>query len=141
MSIKLKGAVFVLMMLVGFSVHAADLVASKARMKLPGDDTASVRAYVNLKNTSDQEIILIKVRSPAFSLAMIHQTVEDQGEQRMMLRQDLIIKPGAEIRMSSKDVHLMFAGAKTKLKKGDKVRVDLHLNTGEKMPVEFLLVK
>lgn len=123
------------------TARAAGLVATDAKMVLPKKDSVTMPAYVTLENQSSEEIIVIKVRSFSHQTAMIQQAVNDSGVDRMMLRSDLIIKPGKTIKMSSKGVHLMFAGATGKMKKGDEVKVNLYLNNGEKMPVTFKLVK
>ena len=121
-------------------VLAADLVATDARVYLPKDDSVMMPGTVTLKNNSDQEIIVIKIRSSEHSLAMIHQSLNDSNINRMMLKSELMLKPKSEVRMSRDGVHFMFAGAKSKLKKGSTVNVSLYLNNGERMSVKFDVV-
>lgn len=123
------------------TVEAAQVEASNARIVLPEGDTITTPGYLVLENKSDEEIILIKIRSNAFALSMIHQSVNDRGHFRMILKSELILKPKSKIVMKHDDVHFMFAGPKRKLKKGKTVKVNLYLNTGERIPVEFKLVR
>ena len=120
---------------------AADIKVTNARIVLPKDDSITMPGYLTLENLTDKEIILIKIRSRSFKLSMIHQSISDRGNPRMVLKPELLIKPKAKVVMKPGDVHFMFAGANGKLKKGKKVSVNLYLNTGDKMPVEFELVK
>lgn len=121
--------------------HAAELVASDAKIFLPKDDSTMMVGVVTLKNTSDKEIMVIKVRSSSFKLSMIHQGINDSGVQRMMLKSEIILKPGVELKMSPGGVHFMFAGPASKLKKGSTVTANLYLKSGEKFPVSFDVVK
>ncbi len=120
---------------------AAGLVASKAKIVLPKGDSITMPGYLVLENNTDEEVILIKIRSRAFSLAMIHQTANDRGNVRMLLKSELVLKPKSKMILSKKDVHLMFAGPKIKLKRGKKVKVTLYFNSGEKLTAEFNLVR
>lgn len=120
---------------------AADLNVTNARIVLPKDDSLMMPGYATIENRTDKEIILIRIRSGSYKLAMIHHEINDRGTPRMVLKSELLIKPNTRIVLKPGDVHFMFAGASGKLTRGSKVTVDLYLNTGEKIPVEFGLVK
>ena len=125
----------------GQAAVAADLAATDARIVLPKGESITMPGYVTLENLTDKEIILIKIRSVSFELSMIHQAINDRGNLRMTLKPELLIKPKAKVVLKPGDVHFMFAGAKKDVRKGQVVSVDMYLNTGEKMPVEFRVVK
>jgi len=138
---KLTLAAMFLMAIFAQPVHAAELVTSDAKIFLPKDDSTMMVGLVTLKNTSDQEIMVLKVRSSSFKLSMIHQSINDSGVQRMMLKSELILKPGTELKMSPGGVHFMFAGPTSKLKKGATVTANLYLKSGEKLPIKFDVVQ
>jgi len=120
---------------------AASIVASDGKIQLPDKDSIEAPGYVTLENTTDQEIIVIRIRSSAFRMSMINQAVKDNDQTRELLRADLVLKPNSKLVMKKDDVHLLFAGPKQKLKVGNSITADFYLNDSEKVPVEFKIVK
>jgi len=116
---------------------ASGVAADDAWIEIVDDNVISQPGYLVLENTSDKELILVRARSSAFDLVMIHQASIDRGETRMMLKQDLLVPAGKKMALTAKGVHLMFAGRKGKQKAGEKIRVTLVFNDGSQVPVEF----
>ncbi|MGW8248462.1 MAG: copper chaperone PCu(A)C [Acidiferrobacterales bacterium] len=123
------------------SVLAASIIATGGKIKLPEKDSIEAPGYVTLENTTDQEIIVIKVRSKAFKMSMINQAVQDGDQTREILRPDLVLKPMSKLVMKKDGVHILFAGPNQKLKVGNSITADFYLNDSEKVPVEFKIVK
>ena len=121
--------------------QAASIVATNGKIHLPDKDSIEVPGYVTLENTTDQEIIVIRVRSSAFKMSMINRAVKDNDQTREMLRPDLVLKPKSKTVMNKDGVHFLFAGPKQTLKAGQSIAADLYLNDSEKVPVEFKIVK
>ena len=132
-------------LLLGFAlplpVLAASIIATNGTITLPDKDSIQVPGYVTLENTTDQEIIVIRVRSSAFKMSMINQAVKDNDQNREMLKPDLVLKPNSKTVMKKDGVHFLFAGPKQTLKVGKSITADLYLNDSEKVPVEFKIVK
>ena len=84
---------------------------------------------------------MIKVRSSAFDMSMINQSVKDNDQPREMLRADLVLKPNSKLVMKKDGVHILFAGPKKKLKAGNKVTAVFYLSDSEKLSVDFTIVK
>ena len=137
----LLGALVLGMMLFSQPVLAASVIASDAKVKMPGKDSIEVPGYVTLENTTDQEIIVIRIRSSAFNRSMISQTIKDNDQLRDLLRADLVLKPNSRIVMKNDGTHLLFAGPKQKMVVGKSITANLYLNNSEKIPVEFKIVK
>jgi len=123
------------------SLLAASVVATGGKLKLPEKDSIESPGFVTLENTTDQEIIVIKVRSRAFKMSMINQAIQDSDQTREMLRPDLVLKPMSKLVMKANGVHILFAGPNQKLKVGKSITADFYLNNSEKIPVEFKIVK
>lgn len=123
------------------SLLAAGIVATNGKIKLPDEDSIESPGFVTLENTTDQEIIVIRIRSSAFKMSMINQAVQDNDQTRELLRPDLVLKPNSKLVMKKDGVHLLFAGPKQKLKVGKSITADFYLNDSEKVPVEFKIVK
>jgi copper(I)-binding protein len=123
------------------SVLAASVVASNGRIKLPAKDSIEAPGFVTLENTTDQEIIVIKIRSSAFKMSMVNQAVKDGDQTRQLLRPDLVLKPNSKLVMKKDGVHLLFAGPKLRLKTGKSVTANFYLSNSEKLSVEFKIVK
>jgi len=122
-------------------VLAASIVATDGKIHLPEKDSIEALGYVTLENTTDQELIVIRVRSGAFKMSMISQSIKDNDLPREMLRSDLVLKPKSKTVMKKDGIHLLFAGPKQKLKAGKSVTADFYLNDSEKVSVEFTIVK
>ena len=120
---------------------AASIVATDGKIYLPDKDSIEAPGYVTLENTTDQEIVVIRVRSSAFKMSMINQAVKDNDQNRDMLRPDLVLKPKSRTVMKKDGVYFLFAGPRQTLKVGQSVTADLYLNDSEKVPVEFKIVK
>ena len=142
---KTGRVVAVCTLLLGFAlplpVLAASIVATDGKIYLPDKDSIEVPGYVTLENTTDQEIVVIRVRSSAFKMSMINQAVKDNDQNRDMLRPDLVLKPKSRTVMKKDGVYFLFAGPRQTLKVGQSVTADLYLNDSEKVPVEFKIVK
>lgn len=122
-------------------VLAASIVATNGLIKLPAKDSIEALGFVTLENTTDQEIIVIKIRSSAFKMSMVNQAVQDNDQTRELLRPDLVLKPNSKLVMKKDGVHLLFAGPRIKLKPGKSITADLYLSDSEKLPVKFKIVK
>ena len=121
--------------------QAAGVIATNGRLHLPGKDSIESTAYVTLENTTDQELVVIRIRTSAFDISMISQAISDNNQQRELLRADLVLKPNSKLVMKKGGVHLLFAGPKQKLKAGKTITADFYLNDSEKIPVEFKIVE
>lgn len=118
------------------------IVASEARIALVEKEEISQPAYLVLQNTSDKPMVLIRVRSGSFPLAMIHQSITDEGETRMMLKQELLIPANSTVELKPGGLHLMFSGIRKPLKKGDTVKAVLTFQAKEPgVPNETLTVE
>lgn len=85
--------------------------------------------YVTLNNQSDETKTLVGAYAPDFGLAEIHQTIEQDGVYRMQEQAELVIAPGAELRMQPKGLHVMLMMPTRALKAGDETKICLIYRT------------
>ena len=94
----------------------------------PGVDVAA--AYLTLRNTGSQPVVVTGVRSPAAASAMIHETTLINGESTMRPRESLRIAPGETVRFAPGGLHIMLHGLKRPLAVGEEVPVTVLFEGG-----------
>jgi copper(I)-binding protein len=111
------------------AAQTSPLVVSNAWLrKVPGADTAA--AYLVLRNTSTEPIIVIGVRSPAASNAMIHETSTVSGQSQMRMHEKLVIAPGQTLALQPGGLHVMLSGFSKNPLPGQSVPLILLLANG-----------
>lgn len=138
---KIVASVICACLCVPLSSWAANIVATGGIVKIPGKDSIEAPAYVTLENTTDQELVVIKIKSSAFKMSMFNQAINDNDQQRELLRTDLVLKPNSKLVMKSDGMHILFASPTQKLKPGKTITADFYLNDSEKISVQFKIVK
>jgi len=99
-----------------------------------GPPTASALAgYLVIENAGDTAAAVTGATSPQFDQVEFHETVIEQGMARMVPRARLEIPPGGRLHLAPGGVHLMLIGPRRVLKDGDRVRLDLTLESGERI--------
>jgi copper(I)-binding protein len=99
---------------------AQALIVQQAWMRqTPGGDTAAV--YLTLQNTGVKPIIVIGVKSPYSSSALLHTSTLDKGQARMRSKETLVIAPGQKIAFEPGGTHVMLSGLKRKVAVGQAV--------------------
>ena len=107
----------------GLHLQAAYVTAS-----LPG--TTTVAAYLELKNLSKQEWVLVSASSPAAHVVEVHRHVMEGNSMRMEKVDSLPIPAGGIVRMQPGGYHLMLIGLNKALSTGDHVLVTLKFSNG-----------
>lgn len=103
---------------------------------LPGNLPAG--GYVVLRNASDHAIALTGASSDAYGMAMLHQSAQTGGSSHMSMIAALPIPAHGTQTLAPGGYHLMLMDAKHAVQPGRHVRITLHFNDGETLPVDFL---
>lgn len=82
-------------------------------------------AYVEIKNSQTQDIILIDAYSPAFKMTEIHKTVITDGIARMKHQPELSIAAQESLIMKPGGLHIMLMNPIIKFQAGDKIKINL----------------
>jgi copper(I)-binding protein len=88
------------------SVAQTALVAENAWVRAtPGADIAA--AYLTLRNVSATTVTVTGVASPIAAHAMIHETKVEGGQSKMRPHEQLVIAPGAAVKLEPGGLHVM----------------------------------
>ncbi|MDH5445187.1 MAG: copper chaperone PCu(A)C [Gammaproteobacteria bacterium] len=84
-------------------------------------------AYLRLENTGDHPISIKSFTSQDFDRIELHKTIVADGIVKMEKINKLVIEKGQHIMFKPGGYHLMLFNPKRKLKKGDKVKLQITL--------------
>jgi copper(I)-binding protein len=114
------------------------LVAQDAWVRAtPGVDMAV--AYLTLRNASASAVTVTGVESPIAGHAMIHETKVEGGQSKMRPHEQLVIAPGATIKLEPGGLHVMLHDLKQPLTVGQKVPLVIRLAGGETIQASALV--
>ena len=109
--------------------QAPPLVAQDAWVRaIPGADMAA--AYLTLRNMSRNPVTVTGVQSLIAGHAMIHETSVQGGQSRMRPHEQLVVEPGATVKLEPGGLHVMLHDLKQPLTIGQKVPLVLLLAGG-----------
>lgn len=122
---------------------AAGLVVEKGevREQIPG--TSSTAAYMTLRNTGTEPLVLKSVTSPAAVKVTLHSTMNHNGMMHMMGMDSINIPAGEAVALQEGAMHMMLEEPVKPLQAGSEVELTLHLGDGTaqtiKLPVHSVL--
>ena len=94
----------------------------------PGADIAA--AYMTLRNAGPAAITVTGVESPIAGHAMIHETQVEAGQSKMRSHEQLVVAPGATVKLQPGGLHVMLHDLKQPLTVGASVPLVIHLSGG-----------
>jgi copper(I)-binding protein len=116
------------------AANTEPLVAQDAWVRAtPGMDMAV--AYLTLRNTSATAVTVTGVQSPIAGQAMIHETKVEGGQSKMRPHEQLVVAPGATIKLQPGGLHVMLHHLKQPLTVGEKVPLVIQLAGGGTLQV------
>ncbi len=116
---------------------ATHVTASHAWIRvLPGALPAG--AYVVLRNDGGAPVALTGASSPAYGMAMLHQSSGAGGMSRMTMVDALTIPAHGTQTLAPGGYHLMLMDAKRPVQPGERVRITLQFRDGSTLPVDFI---
>jgi len=118
-------------------VASGSVAVERPWIKADAEDAIMLAGFVTLKSDASERWILQQVSARYFRAVMIHRTVLQEGEPRMVLQSSLIVRPGETVVMNEQGYHLMFIGPKRKYKKGDKIKATLQFENQPPVKINF----
>ena len=101
---------------------------------------AMMRAgYAVLRNSGDADVTIVGADSEAFGSVSLHESVEQDGVERMRPLGRLRIAPGASVTLAPRGKHLMLMQPKRALKSGDSATVRIAIDAGTAVPIDFVV--
>ena len=97
----------VLSLLAG-TVQACDgLTASSAWVREPPPGSAASAAFMTLTNTGARPVTVSGWEARGFGSTMLHETVIEGSTARMVMRESLVVAPGAKVELRPGSLHFM----------------------------------
>jgi copper(I)-binding protein len=97
--------------------------------------------YATLTNHCQNAATVTSVDSPDFEMAMIHETVIENGISKMRHRHSLVVPANGSVSFSPGGLHLMLMMPARDLKAGDQVKMTFGLDGGGEMATEFPVLR
>jgi copper(I)-binding protein len=99
----------------------------------PGVDVAAV--YLTLHNSGSHPVVVVGARSPAASMAMIHESALVNGQSTMRPRPSVRIAPRETVQFAPGGLHIMLHGLNRTLAPNEEVPLVLLLEGGGTLSV------
>ena len=103
------------------------------RQPPPGIDVAA--AYFTLHNTGTRPLTVVAIRTRIARTAMLHETIQSGGMERMRMHEPLVIGPGETVALRPRGLHVMLEGLTAPLAPGQSVPLELVLADGRSIGV------
>ena len=120
-------------------VSDSALTASNAWIRTAPPGAPAMAGYVTLKNQGNSPISIIGVTSPEFKMAMIHNTVIENGVASMDHLDEITLNSRETKVLEPMGMHLMLVGANKDIAEGDIVSVELELEDGNTTSFELVV--
>ena len=131
------------------SIVAAPAIAAAPPACLPTLEQGWIRAappgatalagYGVLKNACGEPFIVADVRASDFAMAMIHETTVENGMSRMRHAKGLVAPARGSLAFAPGGNHMMLMHPKRVLKEGDRVKVEIVLRDGRRLPATLVV--
>lgn len=120
------------------TVHAAGrLEASAAWIRTAPPGSMMLGGYLSLRNSGDAPLTVVGAESATFRSVSMHQSVEENGVERMRPLAKFAIAPGESVTFAPGGKHLMLMQPVRQLKFGDAVRIHIATDSGEGASADF----
>lgn len=131
------------LLLLAAAVVQAELVVEDAWVRGLPPGVANASAYMTLRNTGNEDLVLTGAASPIAGSVQLHDTMNHDGMLHMMHVDKVTIPAGAELRLESGGKHLMLMQLKATPAPGTEVELTLEFADGSeqvlKLPVRSVL--
>ena len=95
--------------------------------------------YATLRNLGDASLMIVGAQSQDFGDVSLHQSVEENGVERMRPLDEIEIGQGASVMFAPGGKHFMLMQPKHELHVGDRVKIHISTNSGDGTDAEFVV--
>lgn len=113
------------------------LVVEQAWIRTAPPGAMMLGAYATLRNEGDAPLLLAGADSADFGAVSMHESIAENGVERMRPLGRLSIAPGAHVEFSPGGKHFMLMRPAHELKSGDKVKIHIATDAGDGTTAEF----
>ena len=128
---------FLLCTCVGNALAAGALVVEHAWIRAAPPGAMMLAGYATLRNAGDAPIAVTGALSSDFADVSLHQSVEENGVERMRPLGEVMIAPGAGIEFAPGGRHFMLMRPRRELKAGDTVEMRISTRSGSGADAAF----
>ena len=140
MSLMYRIALGVLSLLTAASAAAAGrLVVEHAWIRTAPPSALMLAGYATLRNDGDASLTVTGADSDAFDDVQLHQTVSEDGVERMRPTGRIEIAPGKSVQFAPGGKHFMLIRPKRELAAGAKVQIHISASGGADSTAEFVV--
>jgi len=131
--------VLVAVTFLGTSAQAGDhpLQVNNPTILLPAKSAQVVAGFAELVNHANSELRVTGISSEAFNRSEIHRTVVENDVAKMRKQDAIVVPAHSTVTLKHGGLHIMLMQPKKELSAGDKIVVNLELETGKTLPVSF----
>ena len=127
--------------LVAYAQQPAPLVLEGAWVRALPPTQSTTAAYLSVRNTGDVPVIITGGQADLATTVEIHTTREIDGYHRMEQLPKLTVAPGEQVDLSPGGIHLMLLGLQRMPAAGERTRLCLTLESGDKTCTEAAVRK
>lgn len=143
----MRYVIFFLLLLLSFSTFSEEIQKS-IQIDNPWVRTIPPRldrtaAFMEIRNFSDQDVVLERAASPQFAYVELHRTETDplSGVSRMIGQKEIIIPAKSLLAFKPGDYHIMLIVPTTEVKEGDSVDLELFFKDQPSIQVQALVTR
>jgi copper(I)-binding protein len=123
-----------------FNTHAAGrLVVENAWIRTAPPGAMMLAGYATLRNVGDASLTVISAQSGEFGDVSLHQSIEENGVERMRPLGNFEIAPDARVTFAPGGKHFMLMQPKRELHAGDKVKIHISTSYRDGADAEFVV--
>ncbi|MEM7357895.1 MAG: SCO family protein [Pseudomonadota bacterium] len=107
------------------STRSNELIFEQAWIRPAPPNAKSMAGYFNIRNTSDQDIVIVASESPQFDMVMIHDTLIEGGIASMQHRDELRVPANGRFSLEPMSTHMMLVTPEREMPAGSLIDVNL----------------
>jgi copper(I)-binding protein len=123
----------------GQAIAAGKLMIERAWIRTAPPGAMMLAGYATLRNAGDSPLTVTGADSADFAGVSLHQSIEENGVERMRPLASIKITPGASAVFAPGGKHLMLMQPARELKSGDSVKIHISIETGDGVTTDFVV--
>lgn len=130
---------YLIVFLLSLNLYAVEVTNERIRLLPPGSPTTAL--FMDIENTSDKDIYLVKAESSLSKKVELHNHIMKDGMMKMEEVSKIKIKAKSKTHLKPGGLHIMMIGLKSDLTEGQEVEVKLNFESGTSMTIKPKVVK
>lgn len=120
----------------GTCLFAGNIIVDNPYVKITPPNAKNSAIFMQIENTSDNDIKLIGAKSDFANSTEIHTHINEDSMMKMVKIDEIIIPAKGKVELKPKSHHVMLMGIKNAVDKDTKVNLELDFDNGEKVEIK-----